>query len=67
MKTRFIISVCIIVLIGWTGNHPVKAQAPDTLWTRTFGGSNIDIGHSVQQTSDMGYVITGYTRSYGNI
>jgi hypothetical protein len=66
MKTRFIISVCIIVLIAWTGNHPIKAQAPDTLWARTFGGSNIDIGHSVQQTSDMGYVITGYTRSFGS-
>ncbi|MEK0330908.1 MAG: hypothetical protein QQN49_06680, partial [Nitrosopumilus sp.] len=37
----------------------------DTLWTKTFGGSSLDISSSVQQTSDGGYIITGYTGSYG--
>jgi len=36
-----------------------------TLWTRTYGGSELDCGHSVQQTSDGGYVVTGHTDSFG--
>lgn len=42
-----------------------RAEAPDTLWTRTYGGTNIDVGYDVQPTGDGGFVVTGYTRSSG--
>jgi hypothetical protein len=45
----------------------VKTNASgDTLWTRTYGGAGDDYGFSVQQTSDMGYVVAGYTNPFGN-
>ena len=37
----------------------------DTLWTRTYGGSQYDIGYSVGQTADGGYIIAGSTNSLG--
>jgi hypothetical protein len=38
---------------------------PEVAWNQTFGGSGDDYGCSVQQTSDGGYVVAGYTSSYG--
>ena len=37
----------------------------DTLWTRTYGGTDWDGGRSVAQTSDGGYIVAGWTWSYG--
>lgn len=37
----------------------------DTLWTKTLGGNSRDAGFSFQQTHDNGYIIAGYTYSYG--
>ncbi|NLI97209.1 hypothetical protein GX441_00935 [bacterium] len=34
------------------------------LWTRTFGGDSLDKAYSVQETSDKGFIISGYTESF---
>jgi hypothetical protein len=35
-------------------------------WQKYYGGDDWDYGKSVRQTSDGGYIVTGYTYSYGN-
>ncbi|MCX6271060.1 MAG: T9SS type A sorting domain-containing protein [Bacteroidetes bacterium] len=37
----------------------------DTLWTKAYGGINDDIGYSVKQTTNGGFIITGETSSFG--
>jgi hypothetical protein len=64
MKFRLLIVLIMLVIFQC---ESFSTQVPDTAWTKTFGGSNIDIGHCVQQTSDGGYIITGYTRSFGTM
>jgi hypothetical protein len=36
------------------------------IWSRTYGGSRRDEGHSVRQTTDGGYIVAGQTDSFGN-
>lgn len=51
---------------GSTDIYLVKTDSLGTpTWHQTFGGINIDRGTSVKQTADSGYVICGYTNSFG--
>ncbi len=62
------------ILVGYTmsfgeGNEDIYLVKTDALgnleWSRTFGGTGSDVGRCVRQTSDGGYIITGYTSSFG--
>jgi len=53
-----------------TGNHGygdywiVKlTSAGDIDWQKSFGGSDFDLANSIQQTTDGGYIIAGYSDS----
>jgi len=51
---------------GYCDVYLVKTGSDgDTIWTRTYGGSDDDWGYSVAQTSDGGYIIAGETNSFG--
>ncbi len=51
---------------GETDVYVVKLDSNGNLqWTKTIGGPYYEIGESLIQTSDGGYAIAGYTKSFG--
>jgi hypothetical protein len=34
-------------------------------WMQVLGENRDDVGHAVRQTADQGFIVTGYTRSFG--
>ncbi len=55
------------VLAGTGGDSwLVKTDAAGNMqWNKTYGGTGIDYGYSVVQTSDGGYAMSGLTNSFG--
>ncbi|MBC8204436.1 MAG: hypothetical protein H8E87_02860 [FCB group bacterium] len=47
----------ILLILALTTS--VMAQAPDTLWTKTFGDAGNDVAYCGRQTADDGFIIVG--------
>jgi len=56
----------VLLLIYWGCEDSKDDEKSFTVYTNLFGGGGDDGGCSVEQTTDGGYIITGYTWSYGN-
>jgi hypothetical protein len=76
---RHILVIGIIFLLIIVGFQPAFAnnnslsvgkalqQPLNKTFMKTFGGTGGDGGSCVQQTSDGGYILIGYTRSFGAV
>ena len=63
MKKKYFAHAIGLIALSWT--QVLNAQPPTTLWDNTFGGYSVDVGYSVEQTTDGGYIVAGWTSSYG--
>ncbi len=59
---RHAVAVLVFLFFCFLGSN--SAGQPGTLWTRTFGGVERDCGNCVEETSDSGYVVAGWTDSF---
>jgi len=63
------------IVAGWTKSfgsggedaYILKLDSKgEVQWQRTFGGGDSDVANSVQQTTDGGYIVAGWTKSFGS-
>lgn len=65
-----------VVVVGFTASfstspsrdvYCIKVDSAGSLiWSRTFGGNSRDEGTDIKQTPDGGFIISGFTESYGS-
>ncbi|RKX21885.1 MAG: hypothetical protein DRP45_11855, partial [Candidatus Zixiibacteriota bacterium] len=58
-------TITIITVVILLGTSLLFAEAPDTVWTRTYGAEYSEVAFAGTATSDDCMVIAGYTSSFG--
>lgn len=53
----------ILIVLLFTIETLIYAQAPNIAWQKTFGGTESEVAHSIIQTSDGGYIVAGKATS----
>ncbi|MFH1321669.1 MAG: T9SS type A sorting domain-containing protein [Bacteroidota bacterium] len=38
----------------------------NVIWSKTYGGTDYDGGYTIKETNDGGYIVSGYTTSFGS-
>jgi hypothetical protein len=56
---RLVLCVLLVMVFAGTGFSQL-------MWERNYGGAGYEEGRSVDQTTDGGYIVVGYTSSYGD-
>ena len=62
-RTLFLSCIVLFVLIGFPLINSVGASS--IIWSKTFGGDDMDACTSMVQTADGGFALAGYTASFG--
>lgn len=72
----FVAAVCVVAVAGCMRRpldpkaarlHVASTEAVDSiLWTRTYGGAGRDVGGSIADADNGGWMVVGSTRSFGN-
>jgi hypothetical protein len=63
VKARLVLAISILLLAFPSS---VWAIPGDTLWTRLYGGYGNEMAYSIDQALDGGYLMAGWTVSFGN-
>jgi hypothetical protein len=59
MRTLITVASLIATVVALSLPVHAQLQPPEVEWEKTFGGAGNDVGFSVLQTADGGYIVAG--------
>ena len=60
--------ICLFLVVSCSKKQSTEPEEPsggEIIWEKFFGGSELDEGFDVKETPDGGFIIVGYTYSFG--